>query len=404
MTNAVRPEPCSLYIHIPFCLRKCTYCDFVSYKVNAHDTSRYCSAVAREIELVFGEGHRVSRRDDGLSVLASAEGLQPTTVYIGGGTPTVLPIDELAVVIDAARRAAIRFPEDPDHDIEFTVEANPGTLSAGYLSRLRQLGVNRLSIGLQSTSDKHLSMLGRIHSYSDFLESYRLAVLSGFSNISIDLIYGLPGQTFEEWHEDISRVIELAPSHVSCYALTLAEGTALFNEVRCCRLTEPQEDLVADMHFDAVSMLTEAGYGHYEISNYARPGMECKHNLNYWSNGYYAGVGVAAHAHLRGIRCANTADVETYLNRVEQGIIRPDHVEPISPKRQLSDSFILGLRTARGVDTRALASRFGDATVSEFARRLGRFLGTGLVEFSHENIRLTEQGMILSNEILSELL
>lgn len=399
-----RLEPCGLYIHIPFCLRKCSYCDFVSYRISSYDTARYCSAVVREMQLVLGSSRRISVADDGLLSQASIEGLRPTTVYIGGGTPTVLPVEQLGALITSIWRVVVPHQDYSECDIEFTVEANPETLSEEYLSELRRLGVNRLSIGLQSTMDKYLSMLGRPHSFDEFVKSYRLAVQSGFHNISVDLIYGLPGQTLEEWREDLSRVVELTPSHISCYALTLSDGTALSEEVRSFRLPEPQEDLVADMYHDTVSVLTESGYCHYEISNFAAPGMECKHNMNYWLNGYYVGLGVAAHAHLRGVRYANTAEVERYINRVEAGVFMPEHVEAVSPARELSDSFILGLRTARGVNLKELAERFGEAPVAELAGRLERFVDIGLVESSEGQIRLTEQGMILSNEIMAEVL
>jgi len=402
MTCGDSVDYCGLYIHIPFCLRKCSYCDFASYKVDSYDTSRYCDAVVREIELIFFGDDRVCGHGDSLFA-AGAAGLVPDTVYIGGGTPTVLPVDQLAKVIKAAKRATMCSGR-LDRDIELTVEANPGTLTAEYLLTLRELGVNRLSIGLQSTSDKYLSMLGRVHSYRDFVESYRLAALAGFQNISVDLIYGLPGQSLEEWREDLTKVTELAIPHVSCYSLTLCEGTPMFDNVTAGRLKEPPEDLVADMYFEAVSTLTKSGYSHYEISNYALPGMECRHNLGYWENRYYIGIGAAAHSHLKGFRCANTADVGKYIDRIEAGVLGPEYVESISRRRELSDSFILGLRTAAGVDIEELSRRFSPEAVAEFTRSIEEFADVGLVEFANGRVRLTERGMILSNEVMAKLL
>ena len=278
---------CGLYIHIPFCLSKCSYCDFVSYPVASFDTARYSAAVVREIETALeGIGLPEEAASD-LARISRSDEMTPRTIYVGGGTPTVLPTDELAAVVTAAAGSCGRRFEESQSISEFTVEANPGTLSADTARRLRGLGVNRISLGLQSTNDRCLSLLGRTHSFSDFLAAYRSVVSAGFSNVSVDLIYGLPGQTREDWRQDLLRTVDLAPAHISCYALTLADGTLLSRRVGSGQLPEPSDDLAADMYFDTVSILSKAGYHHYEISHYAKPGMECRHNQNYWANGYY---------------------------------------------------------------------------------------------------------------------
>ncbi|NLU42304.1 MAG: radical SAM family heme chaperone HemW [Firmicutes bacterium] len=398
------PFSCGLYIHIPFCLRKCSYCDFVSYPVAPFDTARYCAAVVKEIEMALeGDGWP----EEVASCLAGASGsgaLTPRTAYIGGGTPTVLPISELEAVVTAAIDLCGRGAAGSGGIFEFTVEANPCTLSSYKACKLRDAGVNRISLGLQSTSDQYLTILGRAHSYSEFLAAYRSAVSAGFSNISVDLIYGLPGQTREDWRRDLQRTADLAPQHISCYALTLADGTALARSVHSGQLPQISDDLAADMYFDAASILSEAGYSHYEISNYAKPGMECRHNQNYWENGYYFGIGAAAHSHLPGMRCENVPDVAQYIECVEQGRRPLANVEWLTPEREVSDAFILGLRTSRGVDTSALAKTYGAGLVGEYAERLEKLRETGLVEFDGQRVRLTEGGMILSNRVMMELL
>ncbi len=397
------PSSSGLYIHIPFCLRKCSYCDFVSYPVASFDTARYCAAVAREIEMaLLGAGwpEEVASR---LAQFSESEGMAPRTVYVGGGTPTVLPMSDLEAVVSAAIDLCSCRSAGAGGVSEFTVEANPGTLSFHKAGRLRDIGVNRISLGLQSTSDRYLSVLGRAHSFAEFLEAYRSVVSAGFSNVSVDLIYGLPGQTREDWRRDLLRTVDLAPQHVSCYALTLADGTVLSRSVDSGLLPEPSDDLAADMYFDAVSILSEAGYHHHEISNYSKPGMECRHNQNYWENGYYFGVGVAAHSHLPGIRCKNVSEVARYIDCVEQGRRPLAHVEWLTPEREVSDAFILGLRTSSGVDMTALAKAYGADLVAGYAKRIEGLRETGLVEFDGDRVRLTERGMILSNRVMMEL-
>lgn len=401
MTGLSLAEPFGLYVHIPFCLHKCSYCDFVSYPVHSYDTSGYCAAVDSELEMVFGRRPCLSNVPTDFGILWPPV----STVFIGGGTPTALPVDQLARIIEAISEVAgISRGSSSRSDVEFTVEANPGTVSGQYLSKLRRLGVNRISMGLQSSNDRHLSMLGRLHTFSEFLDAYELAACSGFSNISVDLIYGLPGQTLDEWREDISRVVALAPAHISCYALTVAEGTDLCQRLAAGSLTQPSDDLAADMYLYAASALPEAGYLHYEISNYARPGFECRHNLNYWANGYYVGIGVAAHSHLPMIRYANTRDVEHYMSSIAAGVREVEQVEVLSPERELSDTVILGLRTFAGIDMCELSGRYGVEPVSELRERLERLSQTGLVSASEGQIKLTDRGMLLSNEIMVELL
>ena len=399
-----RPSSCGLYIHIPFCVRKCSYCDFVSYPVASFDTARYCAAVAREIEMAMegaGWPEEVASR---LARVSRPGALTPRTAYIGGGTPTVLPISELEAVVSAAIDLCGRRSAGSEGVSEFTVEANPGTLSSYKACRLRDAGVNRISLGLQSTSDQYLTVLGRAHSFSEFLAAYGSAVSAGFSNISVDLIYGLPGQTRADWKRDLERTVDLAPQHISCYALTLADGTSLAGSIDSGQLPEPSDDLAADMYFDTLSTLSQAGYHHYEISNYAKPGMECRHNQNYWENGHYFGVGAAAHSHLPGMRCQNVPDVAHYIECVEQGRRPLASIEWLTPEREVSDAFILGLRMSSGVDPAALAEVHGTDLVGEYVERLERLRETDLVQFDGQHIRLTERGMILSNRVMMELL
>ena len=286
-----------LYVHIPFCRAKCAYCDFNSYAGLEHLFAPYVRALAREIELA-GRRHP----------------LQAQTIYLGGGTPTVLPLDLLGEVLAACRRA-FQVPEGA----EVTVEANPGTVDGDYLAGLLSLGINRLSLGVQSFDEGELRLLGRIHTAREAVEACHLAREVGFDNLNLDLIYGIPRQTLAGWRETLRQALDLHPDHLSLYALTLEEHTPLAQRIARGEVPAPDDDLAAEMYVLAEETLAEAGYVHYEISNWARPGRQCRHNLTYWRNQPYLGFGAGAHSYFRGVRWWNVSSPEEYIARLMQG-------------------------------------------------------------------------------------
>jgi oxygen-independent coproporphyrinogen-3 oxidase len=292
-----------LYVHIPFCRHKCFYCDFASYAGREGSMARYTDALKAELE----------RR---AVPLAGRYG-PPRTVYLGGGTPTALPETLMARLLAAIRRSL--FPSGGAGPLEFTVEANPGTVDASYLSMLRQSGVSRISFGVQSFDDSLLRRIGRIHTAVQAEEAFRAARQAGFANISLDLMYGLPGQTLDDLRDSVEKAVALGPDHISIYGLQVEEGTVFFRERESGRLTLPTEQEAEEMYDFMTRRLPEAGYARYEISNFARPGFESRHNLSYWQDVPYLGIGAAAHSYLAGVRYENERELSAYLEPCRGG-------------------------------------------------------------------------------------
>ena len=388
-------EPISLYLHIPFCTAKCGYCDFNSYAGHEHLMPSYVQTLLREAELWRN----------------TTRGRPVATVFFGGGTPSLLPIEEVRPIMDGLRATFDFAP-----DAEVTIESNPGSLDESYLRELRALGVNRLSIGVQSFHDDELRALDRIHSADDASEAYRAARAAGFDNINLDLIFGLPEQPIERWQQSVERALALGPEHLALYALTVEEGTPLARDVARGRTPAPDPDAQADQFEWTQERLARAGYEHYEISNWARPGHRCKHNMTYWECREYLGLGAGAHSYLNGVRFAVAALPTQYLSLVEQswqeaqergggGAMR--HVvsgETITPELAMADTLILGLRLIDGVSLAAFRSRHGVDALEAFAQQLGDSIELGLLETSGDRLRLTERGRLLGNEVFARLL
>ena len=375
----------SVYVHIPFCRSKCAYCDFNSYAGLEYLFEPYVQALARDIRLV-GEG---------LS-------LQSRTIYLGGGTPTVLPLSLLEEVLSALRQA-FRMA----NDVEITIEANPGTVDSDYLAGLLDLGVNRLSLGVQSLDDGLLRLLGRIHTAAEAVESYNLARQAGLANISLDLIYGVPHQTLELWQSTLRQTLSLQPDHLSLYALTLEEHTPLARQVARGEIPSPDDDLAADMYILAEEMLVEAGYVHYEISNWAGPisNHKCRHNLTYWRNQPYLGFGAGAHSYFGDRRWHNFLSPMEYTVRLNVGMGSCAHSEDIDRATEMADTMILGLRLVEeGVSFEGFAGRFGERLESLYESELGDLEQLGLVEVTAERVRLTPRGRLLGNEVFERFL
>jgi oxygen-independent coproporphyrinogen-3 oxidase len=388
-------EPISLYLHIPFCTAKCGYCDFNSYAGHEHLMPSYTRTLLREAELWRN----------------TTSGRPVATVFFGGGTPSLLPLEDVRLIMEGLRSVFDFAP-----DAEVTIESNPGSLDEPYLRELLALGINRLSIGVQSFHDDELRALDRIHSAEDAREAYRAARAAGFRNINLDLIFGLPEQPIERWQQSVEQALALGPEHLSLYALTVEEGTPLARDVARGRTPAPDPDAQADQFEWTQERLAHAGYEHYEISNWARAGYRCRHNLTYWECREYLGLGAGAHSYLNGVRFAVAALPTQYLALVEQswqeaqergGAASMRHVvsgETITPELAMADTLILGLRLSEGVSLEAFRQRYGVEALAAFETQLGEPLEWGLLETRAGLLRLTERGRLLGNEVFARLL
>ena len=377
MKNKKR-TPLELYIHIPFCVQKCQYCDFLSGPSDQETKNRYIEALLNEILAVQG-----------------VEAYEIVSVFIGGGTPSVLEAEAIASIIEAIQEKFYFAPE-----VEITIEANPGTVDLEKLQIYHKSGINRLSLGLQSTDPSELKMLGRIHTYEEFLQSYQWAREAGFHNINIDMMFAIPGQTGEAWREHLYQVAELKPEHISAYSLIIEEGTPFAER----ELDLPDEDTEYQMYEDTAAVLEEYGYHQYEISNYAKKGYTCRHNIGYWRRTEYLGLGLGAASLYEGRRFSNTRDMQEYLKfsgNTER--IRKDIVE-LSRNDQIEEFMYLGLRMTEGVSEIDFEQNFGQKLEDIYGSVLKKYKETGFLEKIGTNWRFTRKGIHVSNHILAEFL
>ncbi len=375
---------CSIYIHIPFCSRKCSYCDFNSYDTPEISPVDY-------VELLLGE----------LKATAAEFALQPApTLYFGGGTPSLLAPGQIARLVAAVRNSC-----GLAADAEVTLEANPGTLSRESLAGYLAAGVNRLSIGVQSFDDAKLRLLGRIHSAEEARAAITMARLAGFSNIGIDLMHSLPGQTLAEWQLTLNEAIAMRPEHISAYGLTAEEGTPFAAMVAQGSMLLPDEELAAEMFELTAGLLQQAGYEYYEISNFARSGFRSRHNQVYWERGNYLGIGAGAHSFVRtpgyGLRWENPAKLTDYAAVVKEGRERAD-AAPVSRSEAMAEYFFLGLRLMAGVDLGRFKDEFGVDATAAFPLVVERQIGRGLLIMGGGRLRLTQRGLLLANRVMLE--
>jgi oxygen-independent coproporphyrinogen-3 oxidase len=375
------PQDIALYIHIPFCRHKCNYCSFVSYEHREADMPAYLRALGIE-----------------LSLQTAGERLQ--SIYFGGGTPSLLSTVQIGgILTDIQRLFSVR------ETAEITIEANPGTVNLEYLSDIRKVGINRLSLGIQSLNDVELAMMGRIHNGDEAQESIRLARLAGFANLNLDLIYGLPGQSLQDWQHTLDAVAAAGAEHLSVYGLSLEPETPLWQAIQQKQLPAIDPDLSADQYELAEDILETYGYKHYEISNWARPGYECRHNLAYWQNQPYLGAGVAAHSFIKGHRLANTGSLDKYLAAFpDNPAAARDMDEEISPQLQLAEAAIMGLRLCDGLSLDWILLHFGVDLLEYYEQPVAEMVEAGLLEQTGRQLRLTRRGRLLSNEVFWRLL
>lgn len=372
-----------LYVHIPFCVKKCGYCDFLSWCGTSEEKETYVQALLKEIESYreFARGYRVS------------------TVFVGGGTPSVLEAGQMERVLGKIQEV-FELEKKP----EITLEMNPGTVTEEKLQCYKENGVNRLSIGLQSVKNEKLEVLGRIHSYEEFLESYELARKAGFTNISVDLISSIPGQKLEEWKEELAALSALSPEHISVYQLIIEAETPFYEKYAEHEELLPDEEESREIYLWTGSFLKEQGYEQYEISNYAKPGKESRHNLKYWERGDYLGLGLGAASMVRNIRMSNTKDMKTYLERCGQPKTMREDVQFLEEARQMEEFMFLGLRKTRGVSRKEFRRIFGQEMDMVYEKALHKCLENGMLKEHKDRVYLSEEGVLLSNAVLSEFL
>jgi oxygen-independent coproporphyrinogen-3 oxidase len=382
-----------LYVHVPFCTAKCGYCDFNSYASSEHLIPAYTSALLADASLWVAAVRR--RRIE--------------TIFFGGGTPTLNPVADNIRILDGLRAM---FSVTPDAEV--SIEANPGSVSVRDLSFLRRTGFNRLSIGVQSFDDAELRQLDRIHTAGEARRAIACAREAGFDNVNVDLIYGLPGQQLPSWRRTLDEAISMSPEHISAYALTVEDGTPLARQVARGRVALPDGDAQAEQYEWTEDRLAAAGYEHYEISNWARQGHACRHNLTYWRNREYLGLGAGAHSFLHGARFASVSLPQQYIDRVAESTAsratgRHDllHIvsrEVMDDDLSIADTLILGLRLCEGVELTAFSERHGRTVVDVCGDVIKEFVGYGLLELTDTRLRLTRRGRLLSNELFVRLL
>ena len=392
-------EELSLYIHIPFCVRKCGYCDFLSAPADEKARDRYVQALLMEIERY--QGTETADR-------------KIKTLYIGGGTPSILSVDQLDCIMQK-----IKYTFNFCDDIEASMEMNPGTASKEKCRALYQMGINRLSIGLQSTNDMELKTLGRIHSYEDFINTYTWCREAGFQNINVDLMAALPYQIVESYTTGLRKIIRLAPEHISAYSLILEEGTPFYQKYNSGCYPLPDEEQERLMYRETEQILAQAGYERYEISNFAKKGYACRHNLVYWQGGDYLGLGLGSSSYMDGVRFHNTTDLNTYVN---QGAYVEDR-EELSVQAKMEEFMFLGLRVMAGVSGTEFEKRFGKTMEDVYGDVLRKHEEEGLLQIERkedrkeaaaaepakgktniEKVMLTTNGVDVSNYVFADFL
>ena len=381
-----------IYVHIPFCKQKCYYCDFKSYANKERLIEEYIKWLKYEIKEV-GTGNKLDY-ENGLDDLVFVK-----TIYIGGGTPSYIDSKYIKEIIEE-----IKTNFKVSKDTEVTIEINPGTVDKQKLLDYMKSGINRVSIGLQSTDDDILRKIGRIHKYDDFLQTYNMAREVGFKNINVDLMLALPGQTVPKLKQGLKQIIALKPEHISLYSLILEEGTVLNKKVQNKEIELPDEDDERKMYWETKRILEEAGYIHYEISNFAKKGYESKHNINCWNQEQYFGFGAAAHSYRDMTRYSNTEKLEEYIRNVKAE--RLDRNRVIHEIQKAYDTekeyMLLGLRKIDGIKISEFKLRFGDNPIYLFRSELKKLTDEKLIIIDEDNIRLTNKGIDLANLVWEE--
>ena len=375
-----------IYIHIPFCKKKCKYCDFISFEnCNEDVKEKYTECLIKEIENVTITEKQICN-----------------TIYFGGGTPSILKVDEIKKILNAINK---RF--NIAQNAEITIEINPGTVDIIKLQKYKEIGFNRISIGLQSTKNQLLELLGRIHTYEDFKEVYQNARNIGFTNINVDLMLGLPTQSMQDLEKSLKEIINLNPEHISLYSLILEEGTELERLVSTGKLKMISEDVERKMYWETKKILEKNGYDHYEISNFSKKGFESKHNLSCWNQEEYFGFGLSAHSYINKTRFSNTDNLKNYINNIENNNFDKNkiiHEKNQSFENQAKEYMMLGLRKIDGVSISDFEQKFNINPLFYFRFEISKLDKKGLIEVDLDNIKLTKKGLDFANLAFEEFL
>lgn len=372
-----------VYIHIPFCVKKCKYCDFNSFRMNLCDKKRYLDDLKKEIEMYLDEcSDRVV-----------------DTIFFGGGTPSILSCDEIESLMKCVKDSF-----NISDDAEITMECNPGTIDREKLEAIKKSGINRLSIGLQAVQNHHLSYIGRIHTYEEFEKNFKEARDVGFDNINIDLMFALPNQTEDDWKESLEKVVALNPEHISAYSLILEEGTELFNMYERDEFELMDEDRDIEMYEYTINYLKNNGYNQYEISNYSKEGKECRHNIIYWQCENYLGLGAGAAGYLGRDRYTNESNLDNYYEKIESGKKPIVNVENLSNEEMIEEMVFMGLRMNSGINRIDFKNRFGVEFCDKYKKQVEDLVERGLLTVDEENIKLTQKGREISNSVFLEIL
>ena len=370
-----------IYVHIPFCKKKCDYCDFISYCNKDNLIDDYVQAVKAEIQ---------------------TQNIKPeiTTIYIGGGTPSYIDSKYIIEILEKIKEKNV------SSNAEITIEVNPGTVTKEKLEDYIKSGINRISIGLQTTNDELLKQIGRIHNFTQFLETYKLAKKVGFKNINVDLMLGLPNQRIKDLKESLEQIIKLKPKHISVYSLIVEDGTPIANKIEKGEMQLPDEELERNMYWFVKNTLELNGFIHYEISNFAKKGYESKHNLNCWNQKEYIGIGASAHSYRDITRYSNTENIEEYIENVNNGNFnRNKIIHEVQKEDDAKKEFmLLGLRKIKGVDINQFKNKFGDNPIYLFRNELKKLTDERLLIIDNNNIRLTNKGLDLANLVWEEFI
>lgn len=378
-----------LYIHIPFCVQKCAYCDFLSAPANDATKAEYVDALKKEIQ----------------RYREVASSYQVSSVFVGGGTPSILSCEQMGEIFKMLRQVFTI-----DRDAEITIEANPGTVTEEKLEGWKQAGINRISFGLQSVNNEELKMLGRIHTYEEFRESYDMARQAGFDNINIDLISAIPGQTVKSWEHTLRTVAELHPEHISAYSLIIEEGTRFYQWYGKGQTDQekypplPDEDAERQMYERTEGILEEYGFHRYEISNYAREGKECRHNLGYWSRVEYLGIGLGASSFISNTRYHLCTDMISYIERIGSGEDLREEIEVLTKEDAMEEFMFLGLRKMQGISRIQFENCFGNTIEEIYGDVIEKLEQEKMLEVKEDKIRLTKRGIDVSNYVFCEFL
>ena len=374
-----------IYIHIPFCAKKCNYCDFISFENKNNMIEEYINALKKEIEEFDFSKYEV------------------TTIYLGGGTPSYIKENYIVEILELIKNK-ISTNKTKWDDIEITIEVNPGTVTKEKLKAYKNIGINRLSIGLQSTNDKLLKQIGRIHNYEEFLNTYNLAKKIGFNNINVDLMIALPNQTIKDIKESLEKIVSLDPNHISVYSLIVEEETLIAKQLEEGKIELPSDDEERRMYWYVKDFLELSAYNHYEISNFSKNGKESKHNLNCWNQEEYIGFGLASHSYIDGIRFCNISNLEKYIENINNLDFNKNKIiEEKQTKEDMEKEFMmLGFRKIEGVDISKFKEKYLENPIFLYRKELDKLVKEGLIEVDLNNIKLTNKGLDLANLVFEE--